>query len=471
MPPKPPRSQIEVPGEVPARGEKLGSGSSEGGAGFDSRGRDLGTRARRTRSPHPGVVLIAPQDGHPTWRARCEDPDTGQRVKVRLDPLGAGRNAQTRREWAIQKAQSIAKRKDALAAGAPRATGTALATAVDRYFKDHPRLRERTRETYAKAAAKLKDWCAAQGVRSADQVTAAHLEAFRTSLAKAPRQRQAAGASRGKRKGTSEPRAASAVNVDLRSTKVLLGYLRRVGLLPKISRDDVTDRLRMFPTAHDAPAFLRPAQIRDLLNAAHAHDAETFKATRLEHAGQGEPGATRRYPPIAPLVLGALLSGMRFGELAGLDWSEVDLDAGEIRLTSRTKTKRARSISLEVSPTLASVLTSLAGEKPPRSGSVWGLTEEQIRAAAKRLSKYGAPPGWTWQGLRRTCGTYLTNAPGIFGAASAYRSARQLGHSVTIAERHYLGVVKVPKEATTLEAAMGGGREFNALSASANAPG
>jgi hypothetical protein len=56
--------------------------------------------------------------------------------------------------------------------------------------------------------------------------------------------------------------------------------------------------------------------------------------------------------------------------------------------------------------------------------------------------------------MRRTCGTYLTNAPGIF-AASAYRSAKQLGHSVQVAEKHYLGLARgISPTARTLEAAM-----------------
>ena len=41
------------------------------------------------------------------------------------------------------------------------------------------------------------------------------------------------------------------------------------------------------------------------------------------------------------------------------------------------------------------------------------------------------------------------------GGASAYRSAKQLGHSVAIAEKFYLGVVKVAVEARMLEDAMG----------------
>ena len=77
-------------------------------------------------------------------------------------------------------------------------------------------------------------------------------------------------------------------------------------------------------------------------------------------------------------------------------------------------------------------------------------------AAAKRLrAKYEAPEAFSWQVLRSTCGTYLTNAPGIFGAASAYRSAKQLGHSVAVAEKHYVDVARgIQRDARDLEHAM-----------------
>jgi hypothetical protein len=69
------------------------------------------------------------------------------------------------------------------------------------------------------------------------------------------------------------------------------------------------------------------------------------------------------------------------------------------------------------------------------TGSVLGLTSDAATAAARRLANYGAPARSSWQALRRTCGCDLTNAPGIFGAASAYRSAKQLGHSLAVAEK------------------------------------
>ncbi|HEX9618587.1 MAG TPA: hypothetical protein VF989_00545 [Polyangiaceae bacterium] len=155
--------------------------------------------------------------------------------------------------------------------------------------------------------------------------------------------------------------------------------------------------------------------------------------------------------------------------MLGLDWSDVDLGAldgegrpiegespaGEIVPRAGSATKRTGVIDLEISPALQATLAAMhrrSGDK----GRVFGLTSGEARTALRRLrAEYGAPAGSTWQAFRRSCGCYLTNAPGIFGAASAYRSAKQLGHSVAVAEGHYVDVVRgIPREARTLEAAM-----------------
>ena len=88
-------------------------------------------------------------------------------------------------------------------------------------------------------------------------------------------------------------------------------------------------------------------------------------------------------------------------------------------------------------------------------GPVFGSLRAPSRLPRSACQGEYAAPEFTWPALRRTCGTFLTNAPGIFGAASAYRSAQQLGHRVQIAEKHYLGVVRGnPRDARTLDAAM-----------------
>jgi integrase len=63
--------------------------------------------------------------------------------------------------------------------------------------------------------------------------------------------------------------------------------------------------------------------------------------------------------PLKPILVVAFETGMRKGEILGLQWSQVDLNARTIRLTGRdTKTKSARIIAL--SPLVIEALEGLA---------------------------------------------------------------------------------------------------------------
>jgi integrase len=417
--------------------------------------------SKQKRRKHPGVTLLKPEpERRIGWRGRYRDPDSGKVVKPSLD--AALRTAEMRIDWAVRKSKAIAKRRLELEAGAHRETGTGLAGALDQYFKDHPQLRDGTRGIYRRAADKLAAWGAQAGVRSADELTGPKVVAFRASLVREPLRSPAKGGTRGELKAKAEARAPQTVNSELRAIRTVLGYLRKLGLLPHVNSDDLKDGLERLAVSHERTHYLKSNELQRLLDAAVKHDAEVFAATREEHAGKRDPGSTQRYEPIAPLIACALLTGMRAGEVLDLNWDQVELDAldndgkvvGEIHLTGATKTKRTRTIGLEVSPALRLLLEAM--QKRKGTGSVFGITRDTAKAAAKRLkAEYGALSGFGWQALRRTCGTYLTNSPGIFGAASAYRSAKQLGHSVQVAERHYLDVARgISRDARTLEAAM-----------------
>jgi len=393
------------------------------------------------------------------------DPDTGRTVKVRLDPLALG-TLEARREWAIRKARSLAKRRMELESGAPKATGTALAGAVSRYYEAHPQLRPKTLASYRAATGKLLVWAARNGVPSADDVTRAKLLGFREELVNQPKLTAVAKGKRGARRETRQRRSAHSVNRELRAVRTVLSYLAELELLPKIREGDLRRALKKLAATVEQPAFLRPAEIRVLFEAALAHDQARFAETRAEHVGEGRSrlGTTARYEPIAPFVATALLTGMRLAELIGLTWAQVDLDApghdgkpvGEIRLFgAATKTKRGRVVDLAVSPLLRELLLALR-KKSTKKGKVFPFAYGYAASSAKRLkAKFEAPEGFGWQVLRSSAGTYLTNAPGIFGAASAYRSAKQLGHSVVVAEKFYVGLIHLPPSATTLEQAMG----------------
>jgi integrase len=435
-------------------------------------GPSKGPRARRqkVRSAHPGVVLkkrVNPS-GAVVWRARFKDPETGKVAYLKLAGLTT---ADARREWAITKSKSIAQRLMAIEGGAAKLRKAPLAAAFDAYLgaAEH-RLRERTVEAYAAGIALIKEWASQTGIKHTTEINGAKLRGFRDWMTARRKQSPArdAGLRRGGRQATIEKLSPSSTNSYLRSVKVALNELRKSGALAQLTRDAIADSLAPLPVPREQNAHLTAAQCADLIGAAQRHDATCFKMTRSEKVASGAVrGLTQRYEPIAPFVAFVLLSGCRLNEALALEWASVDLDAidsqgrvvGEIRLNAKhTKTAQARVVALEVSPALRRLLGTLylrRGKAKYVFGGGAPMSRALAEAARKRMIKSHGAPDFTWQLLRRTCGTFLTNAPGIFGNASAWCSAKQLGHSVTIAERFYVGNVRgIAHEARTLEAAM-----------------
>jgi integrase len=392
------------------------------------------------RKRHQGVTLIKPdRDRGIGWRARFTDADTGKQQWTTLDRALTTR--EQREDWAVRQSEQLAQRRRDLDAGAARATGTPLADAVQRYYNAHPRLRPSTLRAYRDATDKLLRWARRARVKSTDDLTRGRLMAFREGIVNEPKREAKFGGGRGEYVATKEPRSEYSVNRDLRGVYTVLRYLEACDLLPKASERDLRQAFKLLRVKVDRLVYLRPKALQKLLEAAQRNDADT--------------GPQRPLPPVAPFLGFVLLSGCRLGEAVDLAWKDVDLDEDEILITSASKTGRARTVGLDVSPALHRLIAAQK-LRTGGKGSVFGLTRGQAKKAAERLrEKHGAPAAFTWQSLRRTCGTYLSNAAGIYGGASAYRSARQLGHSVQVAERHYLGVARhIPPDAQTLEAAM-----------------
>jgi integrase len=422
----------------------------------------MAVRKTKRSARHKGVVLIKPDlERRIGWRARYKDPDSGKFVKLTLDP--ALTTLEQREAWATAKARELARRRLELQDGAARATGTALTVGIEKFFEANARLRPGTLENYRSVANKLAAWAEPRGIRTCDDLTRAKLAEFRTLLLNERKRLHLQGCTRTELRRTDQPRSAHTVNADLRRTGTILTQLIERDLFPRLKHDDLKRALKKIPAPIERVEFLRPHDCRKLLEACLRHDAETFRITRQEHDRQRPLGTTPRYEPVSPFIATLLLTGMRLGEAQALDWDQVELDAvdhegrkvGEILLEGVTsKTHRARTIGLEVSPALRALLAAMRVRSGGR-GAVFQLSLGGAGAAIKRLQgEYGAP-AFSAQTLRRTCGTYLTNAPGIFGAASAYRSAKQLGHAVQVAERHYLGLVRgISRDAHTLEAAM-----------------
>lgn len=417
---------------------------------------------RRTRSPHPGVVLKRRtwKSGRHSWFARWTDPDTGKVVDTNLSKLGLSTH-ESRRDWALSRSKSLNERRAALASGAPARTHTELEKAELDYFASQTRLSSSTIRTYREGIDRFMAWSSAAGIRITEDLSPARVARFREHLSNEPRRQALSGAPRGSWAPSAAQRSPYTVNRDLCSIRAMLNSWRRLGLVPLLDRDAIADSLRPLPEPRPRPSPLKLTEVSELLTACLDHDGGAARVfPGFQDSG---PGRARAPVSITPFVLFVLLTGCRRGEALGLRWDDIDFEArsgaGEIVLqATATKTRHERAIDLSIAPSLRTMLMLLRLRSGGRTNVFGGdgpLSEDRVVTARKRLMKSHGAPTFTWQRLRQTTGSYLTNAPGIFDAASAFRSARQLGHSVTVAERHYVGILDVDRDAKTLEDAMG----------------
>lgn len=429
---------------------------------------------QRVRSSHPGVVIRKRtwDSGEVSYFARWQDPDTRRIVDTNLTKLGR-RSIASRRKWAIQKSRSLVERRAALASGAPRRTETLLGKAQADYVKAcEGRLRESTVRNYRDTTSVFVAWAEKQGVTLVEQVDRALLSRYRDVVVASKKRLPKPTGRRGERAETDRRRSPASINHALRHVKAFVNRMRALGITPLLDRDAISDALTSVPGFRAQPTPLSTTACARVLEAAVRHDLATFKLTRAEHRARPSILAlhrTPRYEPISAFVVFVLLTGCRYSEALAVRWDAIDLDApndygkkaGEIRVhATQSKTRTGRRIDLTVSPGLRKLLATMklrAGDAPYVFGGRtptlrWRADESRKRLFAK--DGFGAPH-FTWQQLRQTCASFLTNAPGIFRAASMFRSAEQLGHSPTVAQRFYLDVIRgIPLRAKSLEEAM-----------------
>lgn len=347
----------------------------------------------RKRSPHPGVVVRpARPEQYQKAQLRYTDPDTGKQ-RYETVPDGADATALARR-----KSLELANRRQAIADGAPRLTGSALTKLVGAYFAE-ALVRESTVEQYGYSAARLLEW---GGVKSPDDLTLAKLRQFRAWLAKLP------------------GRGAHTLNRDLRQVAVILEHSRKAGRCPRLSAQDISDGLERVKAAHERKDYCQDPRAALAASMARGEDLGCYVALLL-------------------------LTGMRATEALCVRAESIDFKTGLIRLQAH-EVKTASWRDVELSFTMAGYMLceALVLGKPPGERLFGDMTLSRMRAL-----RQGVEPVFTFQELRRTASTYLCSMPNV----GLWRAAKSLGHHPEIARKHYAGVVRTDEH--LLERALG----------------
>lgn len=377
-------------------------------------------RAPRSSRRHKGVRLLVLADGRNV--ARWNDPATRALRQEGLDRLGLT-TERARTEWAVKKAAELEKARLALSLALNEAEPLSIEQALEGYGRAKP-IAEATRNARVGGLRAFADFCARCGIRRLDELTIKRLMPLRELII------------------NDATRKESTRNQWLGVLSAFLRWANENDNTPLLPLEKIRLFARPIDQPREAIRFLRPHELRAVLAAAVASDAAGIRQRR----------------PVAGFVLTLFLTGARFAEVVGLRWREVDFAAGEIRLPAeRVKTRTARAIPFSPTPTLGELLRAKAakGASPDDLvfAPVWheGVWKDHLARLEKESGvAFGAHV------LRRTAGTLLACAPGVFGGASAFLAAKRLGHSVQVAERHYAGALNgLPADARTLEAAAG----------------
>jgi len=143
-----------------------------------------------------------------------------------------------------------------------------------------------------------------------------------------------------------------------------------------------------------------------------------------------------------PLVLAALFTGARFGELRALRWQDINLDTGKIELF---RSKVGNADRLDIHPELVKELGRLKKSRPKadpsdfiflsRRNTPWVNIRKSWSRAMKAAKLHGRD-GLTFHSLRHTFATFFLDGG---GAVTDLRA--QLGHAELSTTQRYAALV------------------------------
>lgn len=195
------------------------------------------------------------------------------------------------------------------------------------------------------------------------------------------------------------------VNRELATLSHLFNWARRLGHCTH----NPVEGVPRFPENTDAWRTLTPEQAERLLDSCR------------------QAGGRARH--LYPLVLLALYTGLRKGELLGLRWSDLDLEAGSVAV-GRAKTG-SRSL-LPLHPRALGVLRKL----PRRGEFVFchpdGAPLQDVRSSFKSALRRAGLPPIRWHDLRHTFASWL-----VLGGADLFTVQELMGHRSLSMTRRY----------------------------------
>jgi integrase len=254
------------------------------------------------------------------------------------------------------------------------------------------------------------------GSKRIRNITHADIEKFKRERLKAPVVIKYKDPETGKEKTRERPRSIASVNRELEILRAALRFAVQQGWLIRS------------PFEAGAPLISKADETRRERILSREEETKLLDACLLYNRNNRQSRAHLR-----PVIIAALDTGCRRGELFQLKWSDVDLDSRTINVRSATtKTQRARSVP--ISARLLAELTVLRQAAKSEDSLVFGVTTDVKHAFASACKDAGIS-GFRFHDCRATFVTRLLQR----GMPMA-EVMRLSGHSTLAAMNHYVRV-------------------------------
>jgi integrase len=194
--------------------------------------------------------------------------------------------------------------------------------------------------------------------------------------------------------------------------RVLFKWARKTKKLPEGHRDPMID---VQTPKQDGPRerVLNDDEIRLIWKTCETLEAEAIHYEKIKAStGKGPWDGSRPITDTPRGIMLLFLTGCRAQEIGDLQWSEVDLDNGEL-LIPGTRTKNEENLSNPLSDWAVQILRRI--KRRPGRKCIFGHTKRDgqklskgKRTVNKRIAKAGSSiPHWTIHDIRRTVRTRL----------------------------------------------------------------
>ena len=158
-------------------------------------------------------------------------------------------------------------------------------------------------------------------------------------------------------------------------------------------------------------------------------------------------------PHLRPVIVAALATGLRRGNLLALDWSQVDLRHRVITVMVKSRKPGGKALTV---PIIAPLMVELMALGPKQNGPVFlrkGKPLGSVKTAFRAACRRAGVTGFRFHDLRHTCASWLIQAGVPLDVIQAI-----LGHAHISTTQRYAHQ-RADGKRVAMEAALGGGKD------------